>query len=109
MTISPPERGNKKAKVSVDRTPVPVDFDVLRQAGHFEIAALAKVPKPTNLGLEPPRQRSRIFDSHTSDLEEVSRKIFRLTSATWRHFHLLSGAFYHRCPLQLQPVGWPIP
>ena len=93
MTISPPERGGK-AKVSVDRNPVPVDVDVLGKPGHFD-RALAKGPKTTtwiwNL-----HSRAHDFDSHTSDLEEVSRKIF---SAHFGHlaviFIWLSGAFYH--------------
>jgi photosystem I P700 chlorophyll a apoprotein A1 len=93
MTISPPERGSK-SKVSVDRNPVPADFDVLGKPGHFD-RALAKGPKTTtwiwNL-----HSRAHDFDSHTSDLEEVSRKIF---SAHFGHlavvFIWLSGAFYH--------------
>ena len=93
MTISPPERGSK-SKVQVDRNPAPADFDVLGKPGHFD-RALAKGPKTTtwiwNL-----HSRAHDFDSHTSDLEEVSRKIF---SAHFGHlaviFIWLSGAFYH--------------
>merc|ERR1739848_190293 len=73
MTISPPERG-KSANAMVDRNPVPVDFDVLGKPGHFE-RSLAKGPKTTtwiwNL-----HANAHDFDSHTSSLEEVSRKIF---------------------------------
>jgi photosystem I P700 chlorophyll a apoprotein A1 len=93
MTISPPERGST-SKVQVDRNPAPADVDVLGKPGHFD-RALAKGPKTTtwiwNL-----HSRAHDFDSHTSDLEEVSRKIF---SAHFGHlaviFIWLSGAFYH--------------
>ncbi|NDE21989.1 MAG: photosystem I core protein PsaA, partial [Synechococcaceae bacterium WB9_3_282] len=120
MTISPPERGSK-AKAMVDRNPVPVDFDTLGKPGHFD-RALAKGPKTTtwiwNL-----HSRAHDFDSHTSDLEEVSRKIF---SAHFGHlaviFIWLSGAFFHGArfsnysgwladPLHVKPsaqVVWPI-
>ena len=120
MTISPPERGTK-GKVSVDRDTVPIDFDVLGQPGHFD-RALKKGPRTTtwvwNL-----HSRAHDFDSHTSDLEDISRKIF---SAHFGHlavvFIWLSGAFYHGArfsnysgwladPTNVKPsaqVVWPI-
>ena len=120
MTISPPERG-KKAEANVDRNPVPVDFELFGKPGHFD-RSLAKGPKTTtwvwNL-----HANAHDFDSHTSDLEEVSRKIF---SAHFGHlaviFIWLSGAFYHGArfsnytgwladPLHVKPsaqVVWPI-
>ncbi|MCY3536389.1 MAG: photosystem I core protein PsaA, partial [Cyanobacteria bacterium MAG IRC3_bin_20] len=120
MTISPPERGTK-SKVSVDRDTVPIDFDVLGQPGHFD-RALKKGPRTTtwvwNL-----HSRAHDFDSHTSDLEDISRKIF---SAHFGHlavvFIWLSGAFYHGArfsnysgwladPTNVKPsaqVVWPI-
>ncbi len=120
MTISPPERGTK-SEVSVDRDPVPIDFDVLGQPGHFD-RALKKGPRTTtwvwNL-----HSRAHDFDSHTSDLEDISRKIF---SAHFGHlavvFIWLSGAYYHGArfsnysgwladPLNVKPsaqVVWPI-
>ncbi|MFN5118513.1 MAG: photosystem I core protein PsaA, partial [Cyanobacteriota bacterium] len=93
MTISPPERG-KTAKELVDRNPVPATFELFEKPGHFD-RTLAKGPKTTtwiwNL-----HANAHDFDSHTSDLEEVSRKIF---SAHFGHlaviFIWLSGAFYH--------------
>ena len=120
MTISPPERGTK-SKVTVDRDTVPIDFDVLGQPGHFD-RALKKGPRTTtwiwNL-----HSRAHDFDSHTSDLEDISRKIF---SAHFGHlaviFIWLSGAFYHGArfsnysgwladPTNVKPsaqVVWPI-
>ena len=120
MTISPPERG-KKAKDLVDRNPVPATFELFEKPGHFD-RTLAKGPKTTtwiwNL-----HANAHDFDSHTSDLEEVSRKIF---SAHFGHlaviFIWLSGAFYHGArfsnyagwladPLHVKPsaqVVWPI-
>ena len=120
MTISPPERGTK-SEVRVDRDPVPVDFDVLGTPGHFD-RALKKGPQTTtwiwNL-----HSRAHDFDSHTSDLEDISRKIF---SAHFGHlavvFIWLSGAYYHGArfsnysgwladPLNVKPsaqVVWPI-
>lgn len=93
MTISPPERG-AKVKVTVDRDPVSTSFEKWSQPGHFD-RTLAKGPKTTtwiwNL-----HANAHDFDSHTSDLEDVSRKIF---SAHFGHlaviFVWLSGAYYH--------------
>ncbi|MFM9041912.1 MAG: photosystem I core protein PsaA, partial [Vulcanococcus sp.] len=73
MTISPPERG-KAAKAQVDRVNNPATFELFGKPGHFD-RSLAKGPKTTtwvwNL-----HANAHDFDSHTSDLEEVSRKIF---------------------------------
>ena len=120
MTISPPERG-KKAQDLVDRNTVPATFELFEKPGFFD-RTLAKGPKTTtwiwNL-----HANAHDFDSHTSDLEEVSRKIF---SAHFGHlaviFIWLSGAFYHGArfsnysgwladPLHVKPsaqVVWPI-
>jgi photosystem I P700 chlorophyll a apoprotein A1 len=93
MTISPPER-EAKVKVSVDENPVPTSFEKWGKPGHFD-RTLAKGPKTTtwiwNL-----HANAHDFDSHTSDLEDVSRKIF---SAHFGHlavvFVWLSGAYFH--------------
>jgi photosystem I P700 chlorophyll a apoprotein A1 len=120
MTISPPERG-KTAKELVERVNNPATFELFEKPGHFD-RTLAKGPKTTtwiwNL-----HANAHDFDSHTSDLEEVSRKIF---SAHFGHlaviFIWLSGAFYHGArfsnysgwladPLHVKPsaqVVWPI-
>jgi photosystem I P700 chlorophyll a apoprotein A1 len=93
MTISPPER-EAKVKVVVDTDPVPTSFDKWGKPGHFD-RTLAKGPKTTtwiwNL-----HANAHDFDSHTSDLEDVSRKIF---SAHFGHlaiiFIWLSGMYFH--------------
>ncbi len=93
MTISPPER-EAKAKVVVDNDPVPTSFEKWGKPGHFD-RSLAKGPKTTtwiwNL-----HALAHDFDSHTSDLEDVSRKIF---SAHFGHlaviFVWLSGMYFH--------------
>jgi photosystem I P700 chlorophyll a apoprotein A1 len=120
MTISPPER-EAKVKVTVDKDPVPTSFEKWGQPGHFD-RTLAKGPKTTtwvwNL-----HANAHDFDSHTSDLEDISRKIF---SAHFGHlaviFIWLSGAYYHGAkfsnysswltdPTHIKPsaqVVWPI-
>ncbi len=120
MTISPPER-ETKAKVMVDTNPVPTSFEKWGKPGHFD-RTLAKGPKTTtwiwNLHAD-----AHDFDSQTSDLEDVSRKIF---SAHFGHlavvFVWLSGMYFHGAkfsnyegwladPTHIKPsaqVVWPI-
>jgi photosystem I P700 chlorophyll a apoprotein A1 len=120
MTISPPER-EAKVKVVVDRNPVPTSTEKWGKPGHFD-RTLAKGPKTTtwiwNL-----HANAHDFDSHTSDLEDVSRKIF---SAHFGHlavvFVWLSGMYFHGAkfsnyeawlndPIGIKPsaqVVWPI-
>ena len=120
MTISPPER-EVKVRVVVDKNPVPTSFEKWSKPGHFD-RTLAKGPKTTtwiwNL-----HANAHDFDSHTSDLEDVSRKIF---SAHFGHlaviFVWLSGAYFHGAkfsnyeawltdPTAIKPsaqVVWPI-
>ena len=110
-----------KAKVVVDKDPVPTSFEKWAQPGHFD-RTLAKGPKTTtwiwNL-----HANAHDFDSHTSDLEDVSRKIF---SAHFGHlavvFVWLSGMYFHGAkfsnyeawlanPTAIKPsaqVVWPI-
>jgi len=93
MTISPPERP-AKARVVVDNDLVPTSFQKWAQPGHFD-RTLARGPKTTtwiwNL-----HANAHDFDTHTSDLEDVSRKIF---SAHFGHlaviFIWLSGMYFH--------------
>lgn len=120
MTISPPER-EAKVRVVVDKNPVPTSFEKWSKPGHFD-RTLAKGPKTTtwiwNL-----HANAHDFDSHTSDLEDVSRKIF---SAHFGHlaviFVWISGAYFHGAkfsnyeawltnPTAIKPsaqVVWPI-
>ncbi len=93
MTTTPKER-EPKVKVAVDIDPVPTSFEKWAKPGHFD-RSLARGPKTTtwiwNL-----HALAHDFDSHTSDLEDVSRKIF---SAHFGHlavvFVWLSGMYYH--------------
>nr|O52474.1 RecName: Full=Photosystem I P700 chlorophyll a apoprotein A1; AltName: Full=PsaA [Mastigocladus laminosus]AAC12866.1 photosystem I PsaA [Fischerella sp. PCC 7605] len=121
MTISPPEREEKKARVIVDNDPVPTSFELWAKPGHFD-RTLARGPKTTtwiwNL-----HALAHDFDTHTSDLEDISRKIF---AAHFGHLAVvtlwLSGMIFHGArfsnyeawlsdPLHVKPsaqVVWPI-
>lgn len=120
MTISPPEP-EQKVRVVVDRDPVETSFEKWSQPGHFD-RTLKRGPKTTtwvwNLHAD-----SHDFDSHTSDLESISRKVF---SANFGHlgiiFIWLSGMYFHGArfsnytawladPVAIKPsaqVVWPI-
>ena len=121
MTISPPEREEKKARVVVDRDPVPTTFELWGKPGHFD-RTLARGPKTTtwiwNL-----HALAHDFDSHTSDLEDVSRKVFAAHFGQLAViFVWLSGMFFHGArfsnyeawltdPVGIKPsaqVVWPI-
>lgn len=74
MTISAPEREAKKVKIVVDANPTPTTFEKWAKPGHFS-RTLSKGPSTTtwiwNLHAD-----AHDFDSHTNDLEEISRKSF---------------------------------
>ena len=93
MTISPPERGSD-AKSQVEKVDNPATFELFGKPGHFD-RALAKGPKTTSWVWNL-HANAHDFDAHTSDLQEVSRRIF---SAHFGHlaviFIWLSGAFFH--------------
>ncbi len=122
MTTTPREReATPKAKVVVDRNPTPTSFEKWAKPGHFD-RTLARGPKTTtwiwNLHAD-----AHDFDTHTSDLEDISRKIF---SAHFGHlavvFIWLSGMYFHGArfsnyeawmnnPIGIKPsaqVVWPI-
>ncbi|KJH71624.1 photosystem I core protein PsaA [Aliterella atlantica] len=121
MTISPPEREEKKARVVVDVDPVPTSFEKWAEPGHFD-RTLSRGPKTTtwiwNL-----HALAHDFDTHTSDLEDISRKVF---AAHFGHlavvFLWISGMEFHGArfsnyeawlsdPLNIKPsaqVVWPI-
>ena len=121
MTISPPEREEKKVRVVVDVDPVPTSFEKWAQPGHFD-RTLSRGPKTTtwiwNL-----HALAHDFDTHTSDLEDISRKVF---AAHFGHlavvFLWISGMEFHGArfsnyeawlvdPLNIKPsaqVVWPI-
>jgi len=93
MTISPPEPG-REVKVVVDKSPVPTSFERWAKPGHFD-RTLARGPKTTTW-IWDLHADAHDFDSHTSDLEDISRKIF---SAHFGHlavvFIWLSGMYFH--------------
>ena len=93
MTISPPERGSS-AKNQVEKVDNPATFELFGKPGHFD-RSLAKGPKTTSW-IWNLHANAHDFDAHTSDLQEVSRRIF---SAHFGHlaviFIWLSGAFFH--------------
>ncbi|MGB7250048.1 MAG: photosystem I core protein PsaA [Phormidesmis sp.] len=121
MTTTPREREADKAKVVVDKNPTPTSFEKWAKPGHFD-RTLARGPKTTtwiwNLHAD-----AHDFDSHTSDLEDISRKIF---SAHFGHlavvFIWLSGMYFHGArfsnyeawmtnPLGIKPSAqavWPV-
>jgi len=94
MTISSTEQEAKKVSIAVDRNPVPTSFEKWSQPGHFS-RTLAKGPKTTtwiwNLHAD-----AHDFDSHTSSLEDISRKIFSAHFGQLSVIFLwLSGMYFH--------------
>nr|UAD84198.1 photosystem I P700 apoprotein A1 [Gracilaria changii] len=121
MTISSQEQETKKVQVTVDKDPVATSFDKWAKPGHFS-RTLAKGPKTTtwiwNLHAD-----AHDFDSHTSSLEEISRKIFSAHFGQLAIIFLwLSGMYFHGAkfsnyvawlsnPTMIKPsaqVVWPI-
>ena len=121
MTISPPEREIKTVKIVVDRDPVPTSFEKWAKPGHFS-RTLAKGPATTKWVWDL-HADAHDFDSHTTDLEDISRKVF---SAHFGQlgviFIWLSGMYFHGArfsnyeawlsdPTHIKPsaqVVWPI-
>jgi len=121
MTISSTEQEAKKVAIKVDRNPVSTSFEKWSQPGHFS-RTLAKGPKTTtwiwNLHAD-----AHDFDSHTSSLEDISRKIFSAHFGQLSIIFLwLSGMYFHGArfsnysawlsnPTSIKPsaqVVWPI-
>ena len=121
MTISSTEQEAKKVSITVDRNPVSTSFEKWAQPGHFS-RTLAKGPKTTtwiwNLHAD-----AHDFDSHTSSLEDISRKIFSAHFGQLSIIFLwLSGMYFHGArfsnysawlsnPTAIKPsaqVVWPI-
>jgi photosystem I P700 chlorophyll a apoprotein A1 len=121
MTITSLERKTKKVRIVIDLDPVVTSFEKWAKPGHFS-RALAKGPRTTtwiwNLHAD-----AHDFDSHTADLQDISRKVFSV------HFGQLgiiliwlSGIYYHGArfsnyerwlidPTHIKPsaqVVWPI-
>lgn len=94
MTTSSTEQETKKVKVTVDKNPVATSFEKWAKPGHFS-RTLAKGPSTTtwiwNLHAD-----AHDFDSHTSSLEDVSRKIFSAHFGQLAIIFLwLSGMYFH--------------
>lgn len=94
MAISSQEQVIKKVEVSVDKNPVDTSFEKWAKPGHFS-RFLAKGPSTTtwiwNLHAD-----AHDFDSHTSSLEEISRKIFSAHFGQLAIIFLwLSGMYFH--------------
>nr|AYR06245.1 photosystem I P700 chlorophyll a apoprotein A1 [Renouxia sp.] len=121
MTISSKEQEAKKVKITVERDPVSTSFEKWAKPGHFS-KALAKGPKTTTW-IWKLHADAHDFDSHTSSLEEVSRKIFSAHFGQLAIIFLwLSGMYFHGArfsnyiawlsnPTNIKPsaqVVWPI-
>ncbi|KAK2349861.1 photosystem I P700 chlorophyll a apoprotein A2 [Trifolium repens] len=97
-----PERGGlndysfagTKSQNLVDRDPIKTSFEQWAKPGHFS-RTIAKGPDTTtwiwNLHAD-----AHDFDSHTSDLEEISRKVFSAHFGQLSIIFLwLSGMYFH--------------
>nr|AYD72428.1 photosystem I P700 chlorophylla apoprotein A1 [Batophora oerstedii] len=93
MTIQAPQEA-KKVKILVDKDVVPTNFATVAKPGHFS-RVLAKGPSTTTW-IWSLHASAHDFDSHTSDLEDISRKVF---SAHFGQlgviFIWLSGMYFH--------------
>jgi photosystem I P700 chlorophyll a apoprotein A1 len=121
MTINLPEKEAKRVQIAVDRNPVETSFQKWAKPGHFS-RALSKGPNTTtwiwNLHAD-----AHDFDSHTTDLQDISRKVF---SAHFGQLGViliwLSGMYFHGArfsnyeawlsdPTHIKPsaqIVWPI-
>nr|YP_009540912.1 photosystem I P700 apoprotein A1 [Lepocinclis tripteris]AYQ93347.1 photosystem I P700 apoprotein A1 [Lepocinclis tripteris] len=121
MIITPPDRAIRRVKVTVTKDANETSFEKWAKPGHFS-RLLSKGPNTTtwiwNLHAD-----AHDFDSHTTDLEDVSRKIF---SAHFGQLALieiwLSGMFFHGArfsnyeswvsdPINIKPSAqliWPV-
>jgi photosystem I P700 chlorophyll a apoprotein A1 len=121
MTIVPSECGIKKVKIVVDNDLVPTSFEKWIKPGHFS-RTLSKGPTTTtwiwNLHVD-----AHDFDSQTSNLQDISRKVFSahfgqlgiiLIWISGRYFHGARFSNYESWlldPTHIKPraqVVWPI-
>uniref|UniRef100_A0A2P2JY84 Photosystem I P700 chlorophyll a apoprotein A1 n=1 Tax=Rhizophora mucronata TaxID=61149 RepID=A0A2P2JY84_RHIMU len=91
MIIRSPE---PEVKILVDRDPIKTSFEEWARPGHFS-RTIAKGPDTTtwiwNLHAD-----AHDFDSHTSDLEDISRKVFSAHFGQLSIIFLwLSGMYFH--------------
>jgi len=121
MTIIPPKREIQKVKVVVDNDLVATNFRKWAKPGHFS-RTLAKGPTTTTW-IWNVHADAHDFDRHTSDLQEISRKVFSAHFGQLGIIFLwLSGAYAHGAlfsnyeawivdPIHIKPsaqVVWPI-
>ncbi|KAL5645610.1 hypothetical protein ACJX0J_004287, partial [Zea mays] len=83
-----------EVKIAVDRDPIKTSFEEWARPGHFS-RTIAKGPDTTtwiwNLHAD-----AHDFDSHTGDLEEISRKVFSAHFGQLSIIFLwLSGMYFH--------------
>jgi len=104
MTITKPSRESKKVTVLVDRNTVPTSFEKWSKPGHFS-RTLSKGPTSTTWVWDL-HADAHDFDSHTTDLEDISRKVF---SAHFGQLGIiliwLSGMYYHGARFQTMKHG----
>lgn len=84
----------RKVKVSVTKDSTETSFEKWSKPGHFS-RSLSKGPNTTtwiwNLHAD-----AHDFDSHTTDLEDISRKVFSVHFGQLAVIEIwLSGMFYH--------------
>lgn len=91
MTITPPEQNLKKVRVSFTSNPVETSFDKWAKPGHFS-RLLSKGPNTTtwiwNLHAD-----AHDFDSHTTDLEDISSCVL-IFLLLFLDFYLLFIIYY---------------
>ena len=92
--VYPSEDNFRKVKVAVTKDVVETSFEKWSKPGHFS-RSLSKGPNTTtwiwNLHAD-----AHDFDSHTTDLEDISRKIFSVHFGQLAIIEIwLSGMFYH--------------
>ena len=121
MTITPPKEKMKKVQVTFTSNPVETSFEKWAKPGHFS-RLLSKGPSTTtwiwNLHAD-----AHDFDSHTTDLEDISRKVFSAHFGQLAIIEIwLSGMFFHGArfsnyenwvidPINIKPsaqVVWPV-
>lgn len=121
MTITNSEQSVRKAAVLFTKNNVETSFDKWSKPGHFS-RLLSKGPNTTtwiwNLHAD-----AHDFDTHTTDLEDISRKVFSVHFGQLAVIELwLSGMFFHGArfsnyeawlldPLNIKPsaqIVWPV-
>ena len=121
MTVTPSQRDSQKVRVLVTNDANETSFEKWSKPGHFS-RLLSKGPNTTtwiwNLHAD-----AHDFDSHTTDLEDISRKIFSAHFGQLAIIEIwLSGMFFHGArfsnyeswvvdPINIKPSAqliWPV-